>query len=124
MSAGFFGDDGELYFDLDLITGSGEIITVSSLLDTGFTDWLALNVQDAEELEWTLLERREMATAPGEGEFFIYEGRVVFDGEESIVPVVVGDGISGVLLGLKWLDERRLIVDRKKNRLILERSDD
>lgn len=124
MSAGFFGDGGELYFDLDLITGSGDVITVSALLDTGFTDWLAPDAQDAEGLEWTLLERREMATASGEGEFFIYEGRVVLDGEEAIVPVVVGDGISGVLLGLKWLDERRLIVDRKKNILILERGDD
>jgi predicted aspartyl protease len=124
MIEGVFGSGGELYFDLDLITGSGDVITVSALLDTGFTDWLALNAQDAEGLEWTLLERREMATALGEGEFFIYEGRVVFDGEGSIVPVVVGDGISGVLLGLKWLDERRLIVDRKKNILILERSGD
>jgi clan AA aspartic protease len=124
MIEGFFGSKGELYFDIDLITDTGEVITVTALLDTGFTDWLALNAQDVLGLGWRELERREMATALGEGEFLVYEGRVVFDALESIVPVLVGDGITEILIGLKWLEKRRLIADRPKNSLILADSSD
>jgi predicted aspartyl protease len=35
---------------------SGEEFLVSALFDTGFTDgWLAINTQDLEALEWSLL---------------------------------------------------------------------
>jgi clan AA aspartic protease len=124
MIEGFFGSKGELYFDIDLITDLGETITVAALLDTGFTDWLGMNTQDVVGLGWQELERREMTTALGEGEFSIYEGRVVFDIEESIIPVVVGDEIVEVLLGLKWLEVGRLSVDKKRNSLILDYGGD
>jgi predicted aspartyl protease len=48
MTQGFFGNKGELYFEINLIAPDGESITVVALLDTGFTDWLAMNNQDAE----------------------------------------------------------------------------
>ena len=124
MIEGFFGSKGELYFDIDLITDLEETITVAALLDTGFTDWLGMNTQDVVALGWQELERREMTTALGEGEFSIYEGRVVFDSEESIIPVVVGDEIVEVLLGLKWLEVGRLSVDKKRNSLILDYGGD
>ncbi|GFE71801.1 aspartyl protease [Chroococcus sp. FPU101] len=120
MIEGFFESKGELYFEIDLITNEGNLITVSGLLDTGFTDWMAMNSQDALGLGWMLTQRREMATALGESEFLVYEGRVVFDNQESTIPVVVGEGITEILLGLKWLENRKLVVDRKINLLVLE----
>jgi len=38
MIQGYFGDKGELYFEIDLIAADGSVVTVDALLDTGFTD--------------------------------------------------------------------------------------
>lgn len=43
MIEGKFGSKGELIFEIDLIADEGLIITVVTLLDTGCTDWLAIN---------------------------------------------------------------------------------
>lgn len=120
MIEGFFGSKGECYFEIDLITSEGDLITVSGLLDTSFTDWLAINRQDAEALGWRLIERKEMATVRGESDFLVYEGRVAFEQQELTIPVIAGEEIIEVLLGLKWLENRKLVVDRKLNLLILE----
>ncbi len=50
----------------------------------------------------------------------LYQGAVCFDGLEMKVPVVVGDGIPEILIGLPWLQDRRLVVDRKAGILTLE----
>ena len=47
-----FGNRGELFFEIDLIAADSSLITVNALLDTGFTDWLAMNIQDVESLGW------------------------------------------------------------------------
>jgi predicted aspartyl protease len=120
---GFFGQRGELYFEIDLIAVDGSVITVNALLDTGFTDWLAMNAQDAEDLGWSILGKREMLTARGDAQFNLYEGTVVWEGQELIIPVVGGQQVTEVLLGLQWLENRRLIVDRKVNLLRLEEVD-
>ena len=56
MIEGSFGDNGELFFEIQLIALSGEEFSVEALFDTGFTDgWLAINTQDLSALEWSLL---------------------------------------------------------------------
>ena len=45
MIQGFFGEKGELLFEIDLIAADGSIISVNALLDTGFTEWLAMDTQ-------------------------------------------------------------------------------
>jgi len=51
MISGRFGENGELNFEIELITADGEGYPVEVLLDTGFTTgWLALDTQDAESL--------------------------------------------------------------------------
>lgn len=42
----------------------------------------------------------------------------MFDGQEVIIPILGGEEISEILLGLPWL-ERRLVVDRKAGLLTL-----
>jgi clan AA aspartic protease len=120
MTQGFFGDNCELYFEIDLIAVGGEIITVDALLDTGFTEWLAINSQDLDDLGWSAIGRREMLTARGNAEFNLYEGTVIFNEQELTIPVLGGRQITEILLGLKWLEVRRLVVDRKANLLTLE----
>ncbi|NEP77320.1 MAG: aspartyl protease [Okeania sp. SIO3C4] len=120
MIQGFFGDKGELFFEIELITVDGSIITVDVLLDTGFTDWLAMDIQDVESLGWRYIKKREMKTARGEFQFDVYEGTVIFDSQEMNIPVVVGDGIPEILIGLSWLEDRRLVVDKKAGILTLE----
>ena len=44
-----------------------------------------------------------MQLARGEEFFDIYEGRVVIDEVEYIIPVLAGAGIAEPLLGLQWL---------------------
>ncbi len=124
MIPGFFGSKGELFFEIELIATDGSIITVDVLLDTGFTNCLAMDIQDVESLGWRYIKKQEMKTARGESLFDIYEGIVIFDGQEMKIPVVVGDGIPEILIGLPWLEDRRLVVDKKAGILTLESFSD
>lgn len=50
---GRFGDNGELWFEVELVAATGERFAVNALLDTGFTTgFLAINQQDLEALQW------------------------------------------------------------------------
>lgn len=119
MIQGYFGERGELFFEIDLISADGSIVTVDALLDTGFTDWLAMNIQDIESLGWSFVREQRKNTAQGEGEFNLYQGAVVFDSQKVIIAVVGGEEITDLLIGLPWLETRRLVVDRKAALLTL-----
>jgi predicted aspartyl protease len=43
MIEGRFGDKGQIYLDIDLIDGDNFIFPVETMLDTGFTEFLAMN---------------------------------------------------------------------------------
>jgi predicted aspartyl protease len=113
MIAGRFGEIGELLFEIELIGADGEGYPVEVLLDTGFTTgWLVLDTQDVESLGWSLMENnRTMQMARGEAYFDIYEGRVVLDEREYVIPVLAGAGIVEPLLGLQWLKMLPLAVN-------------
>jgi predicted aspartyl protease len=113
MISGRFGEIGELIFDIILIGADGEIYPIEVLLDTGFTTgWLALDAQDVKSLGWTKIESElAMQMARGEEFFDMYEGRVVLDEQEYIIPVLVGEGIREPLLGLQWLKMLPLAVN-------------
>ncbi|MBD2513979.1 aspartyl protease [Nostoc sp. FACHB-973] len=120
MISGKFGDEDELFFEIDLIAGDGLEIPVDALVDTGFSWWLAINNQDLEALDWIYLEQQTMLTAQGDAEFDIYLGKVRIDGQDFDIPVHVGEGVPEVLLGRQWLKHRRLVVDMSSNLLTLE----
>lgn len=120
MIQGFFGDKGELFFELELTAADGSIVTVNALLDTGFTDWVAMDTQEVDSLEWLLIDTKKMQTARGEVMFNLYQGTVSFDGQELTIPILGGEEITEVLLGLAWLQNRRLVVDRKASLLTLQ----
>ncbi|MBE8990039.1 aspartyl protease [Nostoc sp. LEGE 12450] len=119
MISGNFGDEDELFFEIELIAVDGSEIPVEALFDTGFSWWLAINNQDLEALDWIYLEQQTMLTAQGEAEFDIYLGKVRIDGKEFDIPVHVGEGVSEVLLGRQWLKTRRLVVDMPSRVLTL-----
>ncbi len=119
MIQGNFGESGELYFEIDLIATDGSIVTIEALLDTGFTGTLAMDIQDIESLGWLYLDKQKMRTARGEVNFQVYEGVVCLDGQELTIPVLAGRQITEVLIGLSWLETRRLVVDRKAGLLTL-----
>src|SRR5689334_9861643 len=105
MISGEFGELGEIIFEIEIISSDEDSYPIEVLLDTGFTSgWLALDIQDDESLGWQLIERDKiMQMARGEASFNIYEGKVKLDGQEYIIPVLAGEGISEPLLGLQWL---------------------
>jgi predicted aspartyl protease len=112
MIFGEFNSRGELIFEIGLIAADGDIIPVQALLDTGFTGWLAVDNQDALSLGWLQENQREdMQTARGEARFNLYQGNVFLDGEEFIIPVLGGDELQDILLGVRWLQSKRLVVD-------------
>jgi predicted aspartyl protease len=125
MGVGTFGSDGELFFELQLVPENGEAFFVSALFDTGFTNgWLVLDSQDLEALSWTeVLGQVSMQTARGEGDFYIYSGRVIIDGIEVIVPVHVGRGVPETAMGSAWLDIMKLVVNKPEDVLTLEMID-
>lgn len=108
---GKFGESGELWFEMELIASSKLIIPIDAWLDTGFTGWLAMNDQDTQSLEWEFIGEREMITARGEAIFNAYTGIIRFGNERFEIPVLGGDDIPEVLLGLAWLQTQRLVVD-------------
>jgi predicted aspartyl protease len=120
MIHGFFGDEGALFFEIELINAEELKLPVDAMLDTGFSYWLAIDNQDLDGLDWVLLERQTMRTARGDFNFDIYAGKVRIDGSEFDIPVHVGEGLTEVLLGLKWLKTRRLMVDMPSGTLTLE----
>ncbi|MFB2894374.1 aspartyl protease [Aerosakkonemataceae cyanobacterium BLCC-F50] len=112
MITGEFNSKGELIFEIGLIAADGEIIEVKALLDTGFTGWLAIDNQDAESLGWILgSQQRNMETARGEARFNLYQGNVLFDREEFAILVLGGDELPDILLGVYWLQTKRLVAD-------------
>jgi predicted aspartyl protease len=119
MIQGNFGSKGELYFEIELIAADGSVVAVDALLDTGFTEWLAMDTQDIVSLGWLYVDRQEMQTARGDVIFNRYQGTVSFDGQELTIPVLAGEEISEILIGLPWLETRRLVVDRKAGLLRL-----
>ena len=121
MISGKFGEIGQLFFDIDLVTGDREQFPIEVLLDTGFiTGWLALDIQDIEILGWNVIERDSvMQMARGEEYFDVYEGKVIVDGQEYIIPVLTGDGIPETILGLQWLKILPLTVNFEASILTL-----
>ena len=94
MISGEFNSKGELIFEISLIAADGDIIPVKPLLDTGFTDWLAIDTQDAARLGWLLLsQKQQMRTSRGDARFNIYQGKVILDDQEYIIPVLGGDAL-------------------------------
>jgi predicted aspartyl protease len=85
---------------------------VQAVLDTGFTGWLAIDKQDAISLGWILeRDREDMQTARGLTEFQVYEGKIVLDEQEFIIEVLGGDELQDILLGVNWLQLKRLVAD-------------
>lgn len=125
MGVGSFGDNGELFFEIQLVAINGEDFSIEALFDTGFTDgYLAINTQDLEALQWQLMSSQiEMRTARGSARFNLYEGKVIIDGIEFIIPVHVGDDIPDTLMGVLWLDIMQLVVNKPKKILTLEMVD-
>jgi len=106
MISGEFNSKGELIFEISLIAADGDVIPVRALLDTGFTGWLAIDTQDAESLGWLLEnQEEEMRTARGEARFNLYEGTVLLDGQEYMIPVLGGDELPEILIGMSHSPE-------------------
>ena len=122
MIQGTFGDEDELFFEIELIADNGLELPVDALLDTGFSGWLAINDQDLDGLDWTYVKQEKMRTAKGEFNFDLYAGKMRIEGQEFDIPVHVGAGVPEVLIGRQWLKNRRLVVDISAGVLILEAS--
>ncbi|MFB8790240.1 MAG: aspartyl protease [Potamolinea sp.] len=111
MIEGKFGDEDELFFEIELIAADGLELPVDTLLDTGFSGWLAIDIQDLEGLDWMYVDQQKLRMAKGESNFDIYLGKVRIDGQEFDIPVFAGEGVTEFLLGRQWLKTKRLVVD-------------
>ncbi|MFN6463681.1 MAG: aspartyl protease [Nostoc sp. DedVER02] len=120
MIEGRFGDKGQVYFEIDLIGEDGISFPVETMLDTGFTEFLAMNKQDVQSLDWSFLNQDKLRTAQGETEFDVYIGRVTIDAQEWEIPVFAGDEIQEILLGSQWLKLFILIANYSQNIVSLE----
>jgi predicted aspartyl protease len=70
-----------------------------------------MNNQDI-SFDWLLIDNDyPMKTAQGETDFNVYLGSVQIDGQQFNIPVVGGDGIPEILIGMEWLKTKRLVVD-------------
>ena len=120
MISGIFNRKGELIFDISLIAADETTVPVRALFDTGFNDWLLINNKTAEYLGWVQEDDRIVQTAAGITLLNVYEGIILIDGEEFIIPVLGGDEIKKILLGVRWLKFKRLIADYSAGILTLD----
>jgi clan AA aspartic protease len=120
MIEGRFGDKGQVYFEIELIGGDDFSFPVETILDTGFTEFLAMNKQDVQSLDWPFLRQNKLRTAQGETEFDVYSGRVIIDNQEWEIPVFAGDEIQEILLGSQWLKLFILVTNYSQNLATLE----
>lgn len=122
MGVGTFGEDGELFLELQLVPANGAPFVIPALFDTGFTDgWLVIDTQDMEALDWLeVLGQVEMRTAHGEGDFYIHKGRVIIDGIDVIIPVHVGRDVPETAMGSAWLDIMKLVINKPEGIFTLE----
>jgi predicted aspartyl protease len=60
-----------------------------------------------------------MQTAWGETQFNLYEGTVLLDREEFTIEALGGDELEDILLGVYWLQLKRLVVDFPERLLTL-----
>jgi clan AA aspartic protease len=121
MINGEFNHKGELVFEVDLIAADETWISVEAIFDTGFNDWLLINTKYAEYLGWLQQENpRKAQTASGTIFFNVYEGIVAIDGEEFTIPVLAGSRVKDILLGVRWLQFKRLIADYSGGVLTLD----
>jgi predicted aspartyl protease len=116
----FFNRKGELIFDIGLIAADETTFPVKALFDTGFNDWLLINNKSAAYLGWVQEDDRIVNTAAGITLLNVYEGIILIDGEEFIIPVLKGDEIKNILLGVRWLQFKRLIADYSAGVLTLD----
>jgi predicted aspartyl protease len=119
MIEGIFGSEGQLFFEIDLITIDGLNLPVDAMLDTGFTGFLAMNKQDVDDLSWVYSGKEILQTAKGKKKFLIYSGKVLLDGQEYQIPVYTGNEIKEVLLGSEWLKILPLAVNYQARILTL-----
>ncbi|MCC5635444.1 aspartyl protease [Nostoc sp. CHAB 5844] len=122
MIEGRFGENGQIYFEIDLIGEDSISFPVETMLDTGFTEFLAMNKQDVQSLDWDFLNQDKLRTAQGETEFDVYSGRVIIDSQEWEIPVFAGDEIQEILLGSQWLKLFILVANYSQNLVSLELS--
>lgn len=120
MIQGRFEDKGQIYFEINLIDGDGLSLSVEVMLDTGFTEFIAMNKQDVESLDWLFLRQNKLRTAQGEAYFDIYLGKVAIAQREFEIPVFAGDAIKEILLSSQWLKIFTLIANYQENRVILD----
>jgi predicted aspartyl protease len=65
MLSGRFGDSKELIFEIDLIAAGNFEIPVDAVLDTGFSDWLAVDQQDLDGNGNAIFESRNDVDGTG-----------------------------------------------------------
>ena len=106
--------------EIDLIGGDNFSFPVETMLDTAFTEYLAMNKQDVQSLDWPFLRQNKLRTAQGETDFDVYYGRVIVDGQEWEIPVFAGDEIQEILLGSRWLKLFVLVANYGEDRVSLE----
>lgn len=112
MIYGEFNRKGELVFDIGLIAADRSQYPVRAILDTGFNQWLLINNKDAENLAWLRQwDTQKAQTAGGTVMLNIYEGNILIDGKEWMVPVLGSSRVKDILLGVRWLRYKRLVAD-------------
>lgn len=65
MIQGTFGEKGQLFFEINLMTADGLHLPVEVMLDMGFTEFLAINKQDLDGLGWSYIGDEPLQTALG-----------------------------------------------------------
>jgi len=117
MIVGQVDERRNLLFPLTIRGFTGQELAITTILDTGFSDWLSLT--DAQIAILGLLPSGVAESELADGSIVpvtLYTAIVVWEGIERLVEVVGGD--TDPLLGVKLLEGYRLIADFTDNGIL------
>ena len=99
----YWQERSEVTVDLDVLSLSGSRATISAVLDTEFTGFLLLSLQQVQELGVPLVDYREMELADGTiRPVARYEVSLVWNGRPKTVFALANDATKPVV-GMKLL---------------------
>ncbi len=99
----------EAVVPIRIISTEGKTFEIEAVIDTGFTGFLTLPLEDIQQLGLLFQQEEQFVVGRGITEnFAIYTANIKWDEKLRVVPVLATD--SGTLVGMKMLRGARLAV--------------
>jgi clan AA aspartic protease len=123
MIKGYVDDNLDAKVPLSILDKNGRASLLDAVVvDTGFNEDLCISIYELEKIHLVLFDSAEFELADGKVvKQKVYHGRVVFDGQNMPVKVIVSAS-RDTLIGSSLLANKKLDIDYPKRRVLIKPS--